>query len=129
MKVNEKIRFMRQSKNWSQEEMANKLGMSTNGYANIERGETDIPLSRLEQIAKALEVELLELLSFGERNVFYLVNGDNSSQFNHFRNSQHSYCLDEHIKLQHELEKMTILLEQREKEIEYLKEIVNLIKK
>jgi transcriptional regulator with XRE-family HTH domain len=31
--------------------MADKLYMSPNGYANIERGETDVQISRLEQIA------------------------------------------------------------------------------
>lgn len=128
MKVHEKIRFMRQSKNWSQEEMAEKLGMSTNGYANIERGETDVPFSRLEQIAKTLDVELLELLSFGERNIFYLVTGDNS-QFNNHIKMQQSGHLDESIELQHELEKMYLILKQRENEIEYLKEIINLMKK
>ncbi|BAP55089.1 transcription factor, MBF1 [Thioploca ingrica] len=128
MKVHEKIRFMRQSKNWSQEEMADKLGMSTNGYANIERGETDVPFSRLEQIAKTLDVELLELLSFGERNIFYLVTGDNS-QFNNHIKMQQSGHLDESIELQHELEKMYLILKQRENEIEYLKEIINLMKK
>ncbi|NJO17637.1 MAG: helix-turn-helix transcriptional regulator [Thioploca sp.] len=128
MKVHEKIRFMRQSKNWSQEEMADKLGMSTNGYANIERGETDVPFSRLEQIAKTLEVELLELLSFGERNIFYLITGNNS-QFNNHIKMQQSGHLDESIELQHELEKMYLILKQRENEIEYLKEIINLMKK
>lgn len=128
MKVHEKIRFMRQSKNWSQEEMAEKLGMSTNGYANIERGETEVPFSRLEQIAKTLDVELLELLSFGERNIFYLVTGDNS-QFNNHIKMQQSGHLDESIELQHELEKMYLILKQRENEIEYLKEIINLMKK
>jgi len=128
MKVHEKIRFMRQSKNWSQEEIADKLGMSTNGYANIERGETDVSFSRLEQIAKTLEVELLELLSFGERNIFYLVTGDNS-QFNNHIKMQQSGHLDESIELQHELEKMYLILKQRENEIEYLKEIINLMKK
>jgi transcriptional regulator with XRE-family HTH domain len=123
MKVHEKIRFMRQSKNWSQEEMADKLGMSVNGYANIERGETDVSFSRLEQIAKVLEVELLELLNFGERNIFYLVNGDNPSQFNHFENGQCNHCVDEQPKLQRELEKMSVLLKQLANEIEYLKRL------
>jgi transcriptional regulator with XRE-family HTH domain len=124
MKVHEKIRFMRQSKNWSQEKMADKLGMSVNGYANIERGETDVSFSRLEQIAKVLEVELLELLNFGERNIFYLVNGDNPSQFNHFENWQcNNHCVDKQPKLQRELEKMSVLLKQLANEIEYLKRL------
>ena len=83
MKVCEKIHFLRQLKGWSQEEMADKLEMSTNGYAKIERGETDLPLSRLEQIAKVFEIELVELFSFGEKNVFY-VTGDNISNCKYF---------------------------------------------
>ncbi|MCK5877926.1 MAG: helix-turn-helix transcriptional regulator [Candidatus Marithrix sp.] len=41
-----------------QEEIANKLGMSVNGYAKIEHGETDLQLSRLNQIAEVFEVNL-----------------------------------------------------------------------
>ena len=39
MSVNEKIRKFREAKDWSQEQMAEKLNMSLNGYAKIERGE------------------------------------------------------------------------------------------
>jgi transcriptional regulator with XRE-family HTH domain len=70
MKVHEKIRSLRRSKRWSQEEMAEKLNLSVNGYANIERGETDPQLSRLEKIAETFGMELVELFSFGEKNVF-----------------------------------------------------------
>lgn len=70
MEVCEKIHFLRQLKNWSQEDMANKLGISVNGYAKIERGETDVALSRLKQIAKVLGIELVELFSFGEKMFF-----------------------------------------------------------
>jgi transcriptional regulator with XRE-family HTH domain len=38
VKIYEKIHFMRQLQGWSQEEMADKLSMSVNGYAKIERG-------------------------------------------------------------------------------------------
>jgi transcriptional regulator with XRE-family HTH domain len=58
MKVHEKIRFMRQSKGWSQEDMADKLNLSVNGYANIERGETDVQLSRLEKIAESFGMRM-----------------------------------------------------------------------
>ena len=37
MLINEKIRFMRQQKGWTQQEMAKRLNMSANGYGNIER--------------------------------------------------------------------------------------------
>lgn len=47
----EKIRKMRETKVWSQEQMAEKLNMSLNGYAGIECGETKLYLDKLEQIA------------------------------------------------------------------------------
>ncbi|MFK5970305.1 MAG: helix-turn-helix transcriptional regulator [Candidatus Marithrix sp.] len=75
MEVNEKIRFIREMKGWSQREMAEKLKMSTSGYSSIERGETNIQLSRLEQIAKLLEIKLSELTDFDDRN-FQIFLGD-----------------------------------------------------
>ena len=54
MKVHEKIRLIRESKNWSQEDMAEKLKMSVNGYAKIERGETKAYNSYLEHIAEVV---------------------------------------------------------------------------
>ena len=35
MNINEKIKRLREGKHWSQEEMAQKLNMSKNGYAKI----------------------------------------------------------------------------------------------
>jgi transcriptional regulator with XRE-family HTH domain len=37
MSVHEKIRLVRQAKGWTQEYLAEKLGMSVNGYRDIER--------------------------------------------------------------------------------------------
>jgi transcriptional regulator with XRE-family HTH domain len=130
MHVYEKIHFLRQQKGWSQEDMAAKLGMSVNGYAKIERGETDIPLSRLGFIAKVLEMDLLELFSFGEKNFFYLANDHNSSiQFQFINYQQASTISVGHAELQNRLEKALQLVEQQEREIAYLKEIVGLLKK
>jgi transcriptional regulator with XRE-family HTH domain len=49
MKVHEKIQYLRNFRRWTQEEMAEKLQMTPNGYAKIEQGKTDPDLSRLEQ--------------------------------------------------------------------------------
>lgn len=78
MKIQEKIRFIREARDWSQEEMAAKLNMSTNGYAKIERGETKASIPKLEQIADIFGVELMELLSFGEKHVAFLLGDSNS---------------------------------------------------
>ena len=47
MKAYEKIRQMREERDWSQEQLAAQLNLSPNGYAKIERGETRLTLSRL----------------------------------------------------------------------------------
>lgn len=79
MKVNEKIRFLRETKNWSQEEMASKLGMSTNGYSKIERAETRLTIPKLEQIVEVFDTDILELISLGENKVIYIQDSDNHS--------------------------------------------------
>ena len=78
MKIQDKIKTLRTSKNWTQEKMAEMLAMSTNGYANIERGETELTLQKLEQIAKLFEMNYLDLLNMGEKSGFYL-NGNNNT--------------------------------------------------
>lgn len=135
MKVHEKIRVMRQQKGWSQEEMAEKLYMSVNGYANIERGETDVKISRLHQIAKVFEMDLLELFNFGEKNIVYFSGEGFSNNYSNTNgDSINNYFSDK--ELRHELEKLRLelknsqlLAQQFEKEVSYLKTIINMMEK
>jgi transcriptional regulator with XRE-family HTH domain len=44
-KIGDKMRTVRESKNYTQAELAKRIGISTNGYAKIEHGETpDVPV-------------------------------------------------------------------------------------
>ena len=63
MTVSSQIRLLRQQKGYSQENMADMLGLSTTAYGDIERGKTDPTLSRLQQIATALGTTATQLLS------------------------------------------------------------------
>ena len=128
MKLHERIRLMRTANGWSQEEIAEKLHMSLNAYGCIERRETCPNLNRLEQIAQILGIKLEELVS--EKNILNF--GIDSSNFNNWYNTSPSEQL---IELQHKLEKSHLLLEQKDKEIDYLKQqnadlraMVNLLK-
>lgn len=121
MNVSDKIRFMRQLKGWSQEDVAEKLDMSPNGYANIERGETDVRVSRLEQIAEIFGTNLTELISFGEKNTLCF-HGDNNQHILQTLNPPPEAIMME-------LQKHQILLEHKDKEIQFLKEIIELLKK
>jgi len=57
------IRALRHERGWSQEDVANRLGISIPAFSKIETGVTDINLSRLEQIANIFEVSVVNLLS------------------------------------------------------------------
>lgn len=124
MQIADKIKFMRQLKNLSQDDVAERLEMSVQGYAKIEQGKTDLPFSRLKQITKVLEVDELELLSFGEKNVFYFA-GNNNQQIG--TGAVYNYQSDkigDIEKLHIELEKAKILLLEQTKEISNLKNTI-----
>ena len=60
--IGERIRIARVSKSLSQENMASELDLSTGAYSNIERGKTEISVSRLFRIAKILKTSPVHLL-------------------------------------------------------------------
>lgn len=61
--VGKNIRTYRHQYGWSQEDVANRLGISIPAFSKIETGVTDINLSRLEQIANIYEINVIQLLS------------------------------------------------------------------
>ncbi len=134
MQLHEKIRFFRRSKKFTQEQIAEKLNITPVAYSNIERGESGVSMKRLEEIAEAIGVELWELLSLGEKNIVIL-HGTNSP------NSPNSFLQNVNFpntsknEPSVESQKANLLLEQQAKqiellhqEVEYLKEIINLLK-
>ena len=128
MKVFEKIRSARELKNWSQEEMAEKLEMSPSGYAKIERGETQISLPRLEQISQILEINIVDLLSGEQGGVIYQINdGDNNTGINFFANSNES-MQREIEKLQLIIEHQKQIIEHKDREISIQKDLIELFK-
>ena len=72
--------------------MADKLGMSVTGYAKIERGEVRSNLPRLEQISEVFDMDICELLSYGETEKVYFNNSvtesTNSNNSNNFAESK-----------------------------------------
>jgi transcriptional regulator with XRE-family HTH domain len=118
MKVHEKIRFMRESKNWSQEDMAAKLNMSVNGYSKIERGETKTYIPKLEQIAEVLEMDFMELMSLGEKYVY--LNCNHGDGYNIIGSSK---------ELAFEIQKLQLVITHKDEIIAHLKEMNDLLKK
>ena len=61
-KFGEKVRKFREDKGLSQEELAFRAGVHRTYIGMIERGEKNITLRNIQKIAKALEVEIKELV-------------------------------------------------------------------
>lgn len=92
------IRELREHRSWTQEEMAEKLGMTRNGYAKIERGESTPNLERLDEIASILGVKVIELLKLENRHIVCQISENHSN--NHYYNSDQNLTLEiEKLKL------------------------------
>ena len=70
MQVGSKIRKIRELRGYSQEVVADLLGITQNSYSKIESDATNITVKRLYEIAKVLEVEVPTILGFDEKQVF-----------------------------------------------------------
>ncbi len=59
----QKLRLLREYRNYSQVYIADKLGITQNAYSRIENNQTRLTADRLGKLAAILNVSLLELLS------------------------------------------------------------------
>ncbi len=69
-----KIKNLRELRNFTQQYMAEQLNMKQSGYSKIEKGETDIAFSKLQDIAGVLEVEVADIVSFDNQKFFQSFN-------------------------------------------------------
>ncbi|ARB03846.1 helix-turn-helix domain-containing protein [Neisseria lactamica] len=122
METHEKIRLMRELNKWSQEDMAEKLAMSAGGYAKIERGETQLNIPRLEQLAQIFKIDMWDLLKSGGGGMVLQINDvdTNSGEFAIYTAQDASVKLD---LLKMELKHCKEILEQKDKEIELLRKL------
>ena len=135
MKVHDKIRTMRELRHWSQEEMAARLSMSTNGYAKLERGETRLNIPKLEQIAGVLDVDLNDLMAISERSVICLFNESGANHNNYYANSSQELTAEINRLQQQLLHQEALgaqkdaLIAQQAREIETLRTLVAVLQK
>jgi transcriptional regulator with XRE-family HTH domain len=76
MQTGEKIRAFRELRNYTQEYVANKLGMSQVNYSKIERGEITVSEDKINKIAEVLEVSPQYIKDF---NPTYFFSSNQSS--------------------------------------------------
>ncbi|MDD3743016.1 MAG: helix-turn-helix transcriptional regulator [Lentimicrobiaceae bacterium] len=67
MKLGRSLRKLRELKDYSQEYMAGKLGVSQVTYSRIENDKTKLDIARLNEIAEILDVSLVILMDIASR--------------------------------------------------------------
>ena len=115
MKINEKIRFMRESKNWTQADMAEKLNMSVGSYRKIEQGQSKADHHKLERFAQLFDVDLLELMSLGDGHVIFI------------SDSNHSPCnvIGSYTEIALEFQKLQMVIMHKDEKLNHKDEILN----
>jgi transcriptional regulator with XRE-family HTH domain len=68
--IKNKIKSIRELKNYTQEYMAEQLGVTQAGYSKIEKGKTILSYIKLVEIARILEVSVEDILSFDGQRYF-----------------------------------------------------------
>ena len=107
--------------------MTEKLEMSINGYAKIERGKTTVNMLRLEKIADVFQVDIRDLMPTNEgRHVYMSIKGNHNQGHNFYNADQELVFENERLKT--ELQHREKLLAQQARELETLQNILELLK-
>ena len=125
IKIGKEIKRLRMVSEMTQEQVAEGLHLDRNAYGEIERGKTDIHLSRLVQIANFFEVEIEDLVGSNNRTVFYVNGGTSNTQSNLY--NDYRGVSPEVFALQHELEKAQLQIEHLGKECSNQQKIIQLL--
>ena len=114
--VGQRLQLLRMEKNLTQEQMGERLNLSTSAYCKIEYGETDLTLTRLNKIAHILNMSAAELFSKINDNLHFTGPGS----MNAVAPQEYSYTPAENSDLRELIKANNKLIEMLEKRIEML---------
>ncbi|HAO06400.1 MULTISPECIES: helix-turn-helix domain-containing protein [Chryseobacterium] len=109
IQIGSKIRRLRETKGFSQEEMAERLQISRSAYSRIEMGETNSWVNHIEKLCENLDIKPEDFFINSENNIN--TNQDNASAVQ--SNPHH----DTHITINQLSEKVIEMYEERIREL------------
>jgi transcriptional regulator with XRE-family HTH domain len=112
MQIGNKIKKIRELRNFTQKYLADELSLSQSAYSKIEMGETEITYARLEKIAAVFEMKLEDIITFSDNALFNISNNTGNENLI----ASVSYSLTE------------VLIKSYEDQIQSLKEEVSFLK-
>ena len=125
IKIGREIKRLRHDNDWTQEDVAGQLYIGRDAYGDIERGKTDICLSRLAQIANLFGVDVTFL--FGSAPCTTNYNQYNTRVKNGYYQNHCQLHFEE--KLKHELEKAQLTIEHLSQKVEDKQKIIDVYEK
>ena len=136
MKIGRHVKMLRELNGLTQDEMAEKLKMTTKGYTRIEHDLGSPNLPKIEKIAKIFDMTALEFLDFCENGAsFYISSNNSQTSDNNGRNyylfgkQGNELLLAELEKAEQTIQHKNELLAEKEREIQTLHELVAMLKK
>jgi transcriptional regulator with XRE-family HTH domain len=121
--IHANIRFMREKDGLTQEQVADYLNMSVNGYGDIERGETDIKFSRLMQISNLFDITIAELVTQNIKNIEQSVP---KISLQHHISLSKNFLNNQYI-ISDNTEMYKLIIELKDNEIQLLKKLIILL--
>ena len=118
MNISSKIRKIRELKGFSQDYLAQSMGISQAAYSKIENNNENLTIDKIKKIAVILEIDPMELINFNEQNIF-----NNCRNNGNFGNDGNFYAYSES---ERKLYENTI--ERLEKEVDFLRGFVEVKK-
>lgn len=122
MAINDKIKDLRVANGFTQEEMAEQLDISLNGYRNLEKGVSKVDWDKLIQIAQIFKIDLLQLVEAEQKGLVIQQNISFGNEVSERDNLNKNYA--DGSGLTSELEKKDLIIEHQQETIEHQKEML-----
>jgi transcriptional regulator with XRE-family HTH domain len=121
--IHTNIRSIREKDGLTQEQVADYLNMSVNGYGDIERGETDIKFSRLMQISNLFDITIAELVTQNIKNIEQSVP---KISLQHHISLSKNFLNNQYV-ISDNTEMYKLIIELKDNEIQLLKKLIILL--
>jgi transcriptional regulator with XRE-family HTH domain len=79
--IGQKIKKLRELKNFTQSHMATELGITQSAYSKIEQGETEITYAKMSKIAEVLGISPEDIAAFNEQMIFNVMHNQTGNGF------------------------------------------------
>lgn len=81
LQIGQKIKKLRELKNFTQSHLASELGITQSAYSKMELGETEVSYSKLAKIAEVFGMSPEEIMTFNEQMIFNVMHNQTGNGF------------------------------------------------